>query len=275
MAITPSTNPTLLNWISPQEISASIERVKSVNAENYGTHVINEITSTRSFNPIGSIKVVDKEIFVTFRGSLGLEFLSLASTHKIKCHEFGFSAEVHQGLHQNFNTFKPNLSCQIQAIIQRQGMQLNEVKLTAEGYSRGGGFATLTAAMAHQLGIQKVGVLTYAAIGVFNEEGANNYQAAMGKENHLSFKVSEDPIPVRWGTGAGFAQLGTPIEFSVKEMPEYKARMQLPYLTHIAQNPFAQMGVSLIFKKEEWEGHMIESYEHSVSAFQKYKTSLT
>lgn len=225
----------------------------------------------------GSCSFDRDKAYISFRGSRSnfLELLQIANTDKKELSGYSIRGKVQKNAYDIFKTNEQSMLNCVKSYSAANHISFNDIKFTVEGYSRGTTFAKLAAiSIMDNLGIQPVNVLNYSPISIFDQQAADQYNARIGKQNHINFMAKEDFVPpiftgqkplnikvifTKFSLKGDFKSVGTDIEFSGYNSSSYREKVQSNKYPYLDPNFAAFMPRFL--SAEAWNAHMPELYE--------------
>lgn len=232
---------------------------------------------------IGQVSFDAKNVNVTYRATLSnpIEMLSNLNFSFASIKEYGFSdqSQGHAGFVESTNIVKDFVVKSIFEYQLQSNLKTEEMQITVHGQSRGTGLGTLTAAYLKDIYAKNknIFVLNHAPLPLFNLQTQQECNQKLGKENILNFICEEDGVLqlVDQNFGNQFKRAGTDLLFSVVTYPDFTNR--IGNYTHLslsqglgrilAVGAMAAFGIS----DKGWEGHMPESYMHSLDGLKTYR----
>jgi Lipase (class 3) len=248
--------------MTSNDIENAIYRLENVLSEKYGAYPI--ICNNDS---IGSLKIENKEIFISFRGSISRpkEIMSLIFSKTTDLKIDSLRGQVHENIFNKFNNMRVALWNSLTNLLKDHNLDLKDVKMfQLEGYSQGTLFATLTAAyLVNIVGKEKLKIITLAPLGIFDETANKSYNDLL-VDRHISFVATEDKL-------ISFNRLKKPgqiIEFSATLCNNFHQRIEQPTWTYL--HPWANMLVKPFINKKTWEAHMPDTYATCNKVWEQY-----
>lgn len=243
--------------LNPNEIRNSLDRLDSTFYGNY-----NPIPLFEGDRPVGRIEEQNGRIYITFRGSVDsfLEVLTCLRATKTSPSKWGLGGAIHTGIYNGFCKVEKSIDECLERLARSSGLDLRRTEFVIEGYSRGSSFAMLTAAhLVEKLGIERMKVLTYSTMNIFNKEAVEAYNRAV--PHHWNFHCEQDSLLGTIGSETlGFYSPGKKVSFSAAPLPSYKKRVENRKYTNLTRNWVAGPILRRLISPSVWEAHMLDTY---------------
>ncbi len=244
-----------INGLSSNEVEDSLARLRSTFEGNYGALPLFE-----GEKKVGRIYQQDQKIYLTFRGTVNsfTEPLSCLHLRKFSLEKWGLAGNVHAGIYNSFCQVQRSIDTYLGRILPHLDPR---TEFLIEGYSRGSALAMLTAAyLADKVGKERIRVLTFSSMNIFDEEGAKSYGEKV--IHHLSFICEEDFLPRWFGPAClGFYSVGKKLLFSAASVPSFLERVRIRAYTHLTTHWLVGPITRFFVPLRLWEAHMPETYE--------------
>ncbi|GAO98272.1 lipase [Caedimonas varicaedens] len=283
----------VLGSLSPleEEIKQSTQRLFALSNDNYGNDPIYEIVQGKVI-PIGSFNFQNANgIIISFRGADNLDeaLQTLDKSTVSSKKDFRLlEGNIHRGYYETFQGISNLVYKYLLQYAKKQGKDLKDYDITVEGYSRGGSLANLIALKIYEeTNSEKMNVFTYGASAIFDSTAAFYYAVKVGFKNHFNFMVAEDDIAYFFERRLGFYPVGTKVEFSACDSPDYKSRVKTLAFTrmdkelrNVLSNPWgnllsvvaqASLDIGVPITIDSWEAHVFSTYQDvGLKAFKKF-----
>ena len=250
---------TIQSLLKPIEVHKSMTRILK-NFRGVDANPLRVIPIFEGSTQIGVIQEIAKNIFaISFRGSFGfMEVAACLNMTKVNCEKAKLNGKMHAG---TYTTFLGIRKAVLQAIDQMVPKELDERQITVivEGHSRGAMIAIAIAAYISQKKIFKLILYTYSAMGILDQEAANDFRGKV--PNHLDFVAEGDFVP-NIANRFNFQRVGTKISFTPTNcnfFNFYVRQRKFPYF--MLQNVYINSFINkFIISSESWTAHMPDTY---------------